>query len=126
LSRNIQTKEACPPVIIAASPVTFDPNELPTRATLGTLPQTAHQAPRHQQKFVPANQSGKPKKNKLRHYKRKSQKPNSNHGYEGLLSLMQGILMTMANMDKTRKLPPRVKQVWVKNDETIYNTLEKI
>jgi hypothetical protein len=99
---------------------------LPTRATLGTLPQTAHQAPRHQQKFVPANQSGKPKKNKLRHYKRKSQKPNSNHGYEGLLSLMQGILMTMANMDKTRKLPPRVKQVWVKNDETIYNTLEKI
>jgi len=24
--RSIQTKEACPPVIIAASPVTFDPN----------------------------------------------------------------------------------------------------
>jgi hypothetical protein len=60
--------------------------ELPTRATSGTLPLTAFQAPRHQQrqlKFVPANQSGK-----SRHYKRKPQKPISNHGYEGLLSLM--------------------------------------
>jgi len=62
--------------------------ELPTRATSGTLPLTTHQAPRHQQKFVPANQSCKPKKNKSRRYKRKSQKLNSNHGYEGLLSLM--------------------------------------
>jgi hypothetical protein len=26
MSRSIQTKEACPPVITAASPVTFDPN----------------------------------------------------------------------------------------------------
>jgi hypothetical protein len=45
--------------------------KLPTKATSSTLPSTAHQAPRHQQKFVPANQSGKPKKNKSRHYKRK-------------------------------------------------------
>jgi hypothetical protein len=45
--------------------------ELPTRATSGTLPSMAHQAPRHQQKFVPTNQSGKPKKNKLKRYKRK-------------------------------------------------------
>jgi hypothetical protein len=34
--------------------------------TLGTLPSTAHQAPRHQQEFVPANQSDKAKKNKSR------------------------------------------------------------
>jgi hypothetical protein len=54
-------------------------------------------------------------------YKRKPQKANSNHGYEGLLSLMQSMLMRMANMDKTRKPPPRVKQVWVKNDETIHH-----
>jgi len=87
--------------------------ELPTRATSGTLPQMAHQAPRHQQKFVPVNQSGKPKKKKSRHYKRKPQKPNSNHGYDGLLSLMQGMLMRISNMDKT---PPLVKQVWVKNE----------
>jgi len=57
--------------------------ELPTRATSGTLPLMAHQAPRHQQKFVPANQSSKPKNNKLRRCKRKPQKPNNNHGYEG-------------------------------------------
>jgi len=44
---------------------------LPTRAT----PPMALQALRHQQKFVPANQRGKPKKNKSRRYKRKSQKP---------------------------------------------------
>jgi hypothetical protein len=71
----------------------------------------AHQVPRHQQQFVFANHNGKPKKNKLRRYKRKLQKSNSNHSYEGLLSLMQGMLKRMANMDKTRKPPPRVKQV---------------
>jgi hypothetical protein len=60
--------------------------ELPARATSGILPSTAHQAPQHQQQFVPTNQSGKSKKNKSRCYKRK--KPTSNHGYEGLLSLM--------------------------------------
>jgi hypothetical protein len=94
--------------------------ELPTRATLGTLPPMAHQSPRHQQKFVPVNQNGKPKKNKSRRYKRKPQKPNINHGYEGLLSLIQCMLRSMVNIDMTRKPSPRVKQVWVKNDETIH------
>jgi hypothetical protein len=94
--------------------------ELPTRAASGTLPLTALQAPRHQQKFVPANQSGKSKKYKSRRYKRKPQEPTSNHGYERLLSLMQGILRRMANMGMTRKLSPWVKQVWVKKDETIH------
>jgi hypothetical protein len=94
--------------------------ELPTRATSGTLLPTTLQAPRHQQQFVLANQSGKLKKNKSRRYKRKSQKPNSSHGYEGLLSLIQGMLRSMANMDMTRKPSPRVKKVWVKNDETIH------
>jgi hypothetical protein len=89
--------------------------ELPTKVTLGTLPLTAHHAPQHQrqqQKFVPTNQSGKPKKSKSRRFKRKPQKPNNNHAYEGLLSLMQGMLRRMDNMDKTRKPPSRVKQVW--------------
>jgi hypothetical protein len=86
--------------------------ELPTRATSGTLPPTTLQAPRHQQKFVPANWSGKPKKSKSRLYKRKPQKPNGSHGYEGLLSLIQGMLRSMANMDMTCKPSPRVKQVW--------------
>jgi hypothetical protein len=92
--------------------------ELPARAISGILPSIAHQAPWHQQQFVPANQSGKSKKNKSRRYKRK--KPTSNHGYEGLLSLMQGMLRRMDNMDKSCKPPPRVKQVWVKSDETIH------
>jgi hypothetical protein len=94
--------------------------ELPTKATSGTLLPTALQAPQHQQRFVPANQSGKPKKNKSRRYKRKLQKPSGSHGYEGLLSLMEGMLRRMDNMDKTCKPPPRVKQVWVKSDETIH------
>jgi len=72
--------------------------ELPTRATSGILPLTPHPAPRHQQQFVPTNQSGKPKKNKSRSYKRKPQKPISYHDYERFLSLMQGMLRRMDNM----------------------------
>jgi hypothetical protein len=87
--------------------------ELPTRATSDTLPSTTHQAPRHQQRLVLANQSGTPKRNKSRRYKRKPQKPNRSHGYEGLLSLIHGMLRSMANMDMTRKPSPWVEQVWV-------------
>jgi len=53
-------------------------------------------------------------------YKRKPQKPNSNHSYEGLLRLMQGMLRRITNMDMTRESPSMVKQVWFKNDETIH------
>jgi hypothetical protein len=80
--------------------------ELPTRATLGTLLPTTLQAPRHQQQFVLAYQSGKSKKNKSRRFKKKPKKPTSNHSYEGLLSLIQGMLRSMANMDMTRKPSP--------------------
>jgi len=127
MSRSIQTKEECLPVItghirskcpqLQKSKVQ---RKLPTRATSGIIPLMALQAPQHQQKFVPANQSGKPKKNKSRRCKRNPQKPNGSHGYEGLLSLIQGMLRSMANIDMTRKPSPRVKQVWVKNDETIH------
>jgi hypothetical protein len=33
---------------------------------------------------------------------------------------MQGMLRRMDNMDKKCKPLPQVKQVWVKNDETIH------
>jgi hypothetical protein len=79
-----------------------------------------HNSAENVKKFVPANQSGKPKKNKSRRYKRKPQKPISYHDYEGFLSLMQGMLRRMDNMDKTCKPPPQVNQVCVKNDETIH------
>jgi hypothetical protein len=34
--------------------------------------------------------------------------------------MIQGMLRRMANIDMTPKPSPRVKQVWVKNDETIH------
>jgi hypothetical protein len=93
------------------------------KSTSSILPPTSLQAPQnqHQHQFVFTNQSGKSKKNNSSSYKRKPQKPISNHGYEGLLSLMQCMLRRMDNMNKTCKPPPRVKQVWVRNDETIYS-----
>jgi hypothetical protein len=115
ITGHIQLK--CPQLQAQKSKVQ---KKLPTRATSGTLPSTTLQAPWHQQKFVPANQSGKQKKNKTRRYKKKPQKPISYHDYEGFLSLMQGMLKSMANMDMTRNPSPRVKQVWVKKDETIH------
>jgi hypothetical protein len=88
--------------------------KLPTKTILGTLPSAGH-PPRHQrlqQRFVLKNTS--------RHYKKKPQKPDSNHAYEGLLSLLQGILRRMDSMSNTQSHLPRVHQVWVRKDETIH------
>jgi hypothetical protein len=77
--------------------------KLPTKTTSGTLPSRGHQVPWHlrqQQRFVPKNTS--------RHYKKKPQKPDSNHAYERLLSLLQGMLRRMNNMNNTRSHLPRV------------------
>jgi hypothetical protein len=126
LSKSIQTKEACPSVITVASSVTSDPNvhnsRLISRRFRGSCQQKLHQALYLRQHirlhgissnsrslFLPIRVANE----------RKPQKPNSNHG-EGLLSLMQGMLRRMDNMDKTRKPPPRVKQVWDRNDDTIH------
>jgi hypothetical protein len=43
----------------------------------------------------------------------------SNHAYEGLMSLLQGMLRRMDSMTNTRSHLPRVHQVWVRKDETI-------
>jgi hypothetical protein len=80
----------------------------------------AHQAPWHQQHFIPANKSGKSKKNKSMRCKKKPQKLISNYGYEGLLSLMLGMLRRTDNIDKAHKPPTWVKQVWVRIDKTIH------
>jgi hypothetical protein len=76
--------------------------ELPRQATSGTRPLARHQPPWHQapwhqtpryqallhqrqhQRFVFANQNGKPKTNKLRHYMKKPQKPKSDQFYKEL------------------------------------------
>jgi hypothetical protein len=80
--------------------------------TSGTRPLTAHQAPQHkqqQQRFVHAKPSGKPKENKSRHFKKKPQKPNNNHAYEGLLSMMQSMLRRLDSLDMARRPPPKIK-----------------
>jgi hypothetical protein len=40
--------------------------------------------------------------------------------YEGLLSLLQGMLRRMESMSNTRSHLPRVHQGWVRKDETIH------
>jgi len=77
--------------------------------TSGTRPLTAHQAPRHKQQ-----------ENKSRHFKKKPQKSNNNHAYEGLLSMMQSMLRRLDSLDMTRRPPPKIKQVWVKKDDAIH------
>jgi hypothetical protein len=77
--------------------------ESPRKATLGIRPLKKHQAPQHQrqqQRFVPANHNGKPKKNKSRHYKKKPQKTKSDQSYEELPTLMRSLLRWMDNQMK--------------------------
>jgi len=69
--------------------------ELPIQARSGTRPLARHQAPQHQrqqQGFVSANQNGKPKTNKSRHYKKKLQKPESDQFYKDLPILMHSVI----------------------------------
>jgi hypothetical protein len=90
--------------------------KLPTKTTSGTLPLAGHQAPWRQwqqQRSFPKNTS--------RHYKKKPQMPYSNHAFEGLLSLLQGILRRMDSMSNTRSHLPQVHQGWVRKDETIHS-----
>jgi hypothetical protein len=89
--------------------------KLPTKTTSGTLPSGGHQVPWHQRqqhRFVPKNTS--------RHYKKKPQKPDSNHAYERLMSLLQGMLRRMDSMSNTRSHLPRVHQGWVRKNEIIH------
>jgi hypothetical protein len=97
--------------------------EPPRKATFDTRPLKEHQAPQHQwkqQRFVPTNQNGKPRKNKSRHYKKKLQKPESDQSYKRLPILMQSLLRWMDNQMKACQQPPRVRQVWVRKEETIH------
>jgi hypothetical protein len=89
--------------------------KLPTKTTSGTLPSAGHQVPWHQrqqQRSVPKNTS--------RHYKKKLQKPNSNHAYEGLLSSLQEMLRRIDKISNTRSHLPRVHQGRVRKDEIIH------
>jgi hypothetical protein len=97
--------------------------EPPRQATSGTRPSMGHQTPQHQQRqqrFVPANQSGKPKKNKSMLYKKKPRKPDSDQSYEGLPILMLSLLRWMDNQMKACQQPPQVRQVWVRKNGAIH------
>jgi hypothetical protein len=104
LSISIQTKEACPPVITTASPIISDPNvhslRLRNRRFKGSCQQKLHQvfylrwhvklhgiSGDNRSLFLPIKVANQKRANQGISRK-KGQKPNSNHGYEGLLSLM--------------------------------------
>jgi hypothetical protein len=89
--------------------------KLPTKTTSSTLPLAGHQVP--WQKW---QQQRSVSKNTSRYYKKKPQKPDSNHAYERLLSLLQGMLRRMDSMSNTQSHLPRVYQDWVRKDETIH------
>jgi hypothetical protein len=72
-------------------------------------------------RFVLARkQYGKTGYNKSRYVKKKPYEPNNNHLYEGLLSKIKNVLSRLDNMDKAYNPASRVKEVWVRNDETIH------
>jgi hypothetical protein len=88
----------------------------------GIRPPKRHQAPRHQhgpQKYVLVNQSGKPKKNKSRHYKKKPLKPANQQFYEEM-HIIRKILRWMDHQMKARSHPTQVCQTWARNDETTH------
>jgi hypothetical protein len=89
--------------------------KLPTKTTSGTLPSAGHQVPWHQ-----LQQQWSVLKNTSRQYMKKPQKLVSNHAYERLLSLLQGMLRRMDSMSNTRSHLPQVHQGWVRKNETIH------
>jgi hypothetical protein len=111
-SSSIPTKEACPPVITAASPVTSDPNvhssRLPRRRFRGSCQQKLHQAlylRRHiklhgirRSLFLPIRVANQRRTNQSA--TRESHRSPTATMVEGLLSLMQGMLMRMTDMDR--------------------------
>jgi hypothetical protein len=115
IQRSIQAKEACPPAITAASSVTSDSSVHSSRLKS----QRSCQQELYQALYL------------LRHFrlhgissslflpiKVANQRRTNQGATRG--SRRQDMLRSMANMDMTSKPSPRVKQVWVKKDETIH------
>jgi hypothetical protein len=81
------------------------------------------QAPQHQrpqQRFVPANQNGKPKANKSRHFMKKPQKVKDDQLCRELPIWMQSIIQLMDHQMKSCQQPPKGRQEWVKKKEYIH------
>jgi hypothetical protein len=115
-SSSNPTKEARPPVITAASPVTSDPNvhssKLRRRRHRGSCLLRPHQVLylRRDIRFhgISGNNSGL--------FRRTHQGTTRKR----LLRLLQGMLRRMDRMSNTRSHLPRVHQGWVRKDETIH------
>jgi hypothetical protein len=101
------------------APKTKVQRKLPTKATSGTLPSAAiklHGISRSL--FLPIKVANQRRTNQ--DATRESHRSPTATMAEGLLSLKQGMLMRMIDMDKTCKPHPRVMQAWVNNNETIH------
>jgi hypothetical protein len=80
------------------------------------------QAPQHQrplQRFVPANQGGKPKTNKSRHLKR-PQKKEDDQCCKELPIWMQSMMQWMDHQIKSCQQPPTRRQAWVRKKQNIH------
>jgi len=96
---------------------------VPKQATFGTRPLAWHQAPPHQQqqqRFVPANQNGKFKTNKSRHYIKKPQKLERDQFYKGMPIWMQRMIKWMDHQMKACQQPPPGRQAYVRKDENVH------
>jgi hypothetical protein len=50
----------------------------------------------------------------------KPHEPKNNHLYEGLFNMMKNVLSRLDKLDKVHNPAPRVKNAWVRKDETIH------
>jgi hypothetical protein len=116
--------------------------EVPRQANFGTRSPAQHKAPRHQapqyqapwhqapqrqapqhqrpqQRFVLANQNGKPNANKSRHFKKKPQKMEDDQFYQELPIWMQSMIQWMDHQMKAYPQPPKGRQAWVRKEADI-------
>jgi hypothetical protein len=123
-SSSIPTKEACPPVIIAASPVTSDPNvhssKLRRRKLRGSCLLRQHQVLYLRRDIRFYGISGNNSSLFRRTHQGTTRKSRKSHAHERLQSLLQGMLRRMDSMSNTQSHLPRVHQGWVRKDETIH------
>lgn len=115
IRRNYPQQHGPPSALVKKEPLRQAPS--------GIRPPKRHQDPRHQHgphKYVIVNHSGKPKKNKSRHYKKKPLKPANQQFYEEMPIIMQNILRWMDHQMKAHSHPTQVCQIWARNDETTH------
>jgi len=97
----------------------------PKKVKFGTRPSRTHHAPRHRRqpshRFVPTcHHYGKTSHNKSSCFKLKPREPKDNHLYEGLFNMIKDVSVRLDRLDKDHNPSPRVKQAWVRKEDTIH------